>query len=88
MEEEIVKMSAKGQLVVPNVIRKSQKLSPRDRFIALPVGKGVLFKKVEITSVKNQLNSLFKDMQAHFKNKGIKSKDIQEAIKWARQKSS
>lgn len=87
MEEELVKMSAKGQLVVPNPIRKSQNLAPMDRFIAIPVQKGVLFKKVAIPQL-NNIGTLLKDIERHFKNKGIKRKDVQEAVRWARQKSS
>ena len=87
MEEELVKMSAKGQLVVPNIIRKAQSLSPTDRFIALPVKEGVLFKKVEIPKLDN-ISALLKDIEKHFKKKGVKQKDIQEAVQWARQKSS
>ena len=46
--EEIVKMSNKGQLVVPREIRENQSLSPSDRFVAIGVKEGVLFKKVKI----------------------------------------
>ena len=41
MEEELVKMSSKGQLVVPGSIRKKEKFKPTDRFVAIDVkGRG------------------------------------------------
>jgi len=86
MEEELVKMSEKGQLVVPHSIRNAENLSPSDRFVALPVKGGVLFKKVKIPSVKNKLNSLMKEIESHFKEKKVEPEDVQEAVKWARQR--
>ena len=51
METEIVKMSAKGQLVVPEAIRDLEDFNPGDRFVPLPVKDGVLLKKVEIPKI-------------------------------------
>ncbi|MEK6889548.1 MAG: hypothetical protein AABW80_05585 [Nanoarchaeota archaeon] len=84
--EEIVKMSNKGQLVVPREIRENQSLSPSDRFVAIGVKEGVLFKKVKIPNVKIEFDSLSKDIAQHFKEKQISEEDVKEAVKWGRQK--
>jgi bifunctional DNA-binding transcriptional regulator/antitoxin component of YhaV-PrlF toxin-antitoxin module len=47
MSDDIVMMSSKGQLVVPEEIREQAGSDPSDRFIAVPVDDGVLFKKIE-----------------------------------------
>jgi bifunctional DNA-binding transcriptional regulator/antitoxin component of YhaV-PrlF toxin-antitoxin module len=83
---ELVKMSDKGQLVVPQDIRESQSLTPGERFVAFPVQDGVLFKKVEIPQVKLDFESLAKEIEAQFKKNKVKQKDLAEAVKWARKK--
>jgi bifunctional DNA-binding transcriptional regulator/antitoxin component of YhaV-PrlF toxin-antitoxin module len=85
-EMELVKMSDKGQLVVPQDIRESQSLIPGERFVAFPVQDGVLFKKVELPKVKLDFESLAKEIEAQFKKNKVKQKDLTEAVKWARKK--
>ena len=86
METEFVKMSPKGQLVVPQDIREEEDFEPGDRFIAMPVKEGVLFKKVEMPNVKAEFEKLSKEIQAQFKKQKVTSKDVSEAVKWARKK--
>ena len=81
---ELVKMSGKGQLVVPQDIRDTAKLNPGERFVAFPVQEGVLFKRVDIPKVKLDFKSLTKEIEGQFKKNNIKKCDIKEAIKWAR----
>ncbi len=77
-------MSEKGQLVVPQSIRQMGNLQPGERFIALPVEEGVLFKRVEIPKVKLKFDVLAKEIEEQFKKQKIKESDINEAVKWAR----
>ena len=57
-QEELVKMSEKGQLVVPRRIREKEGFKGSDRFVAIEVKDGVLFKRVEIPKVKIEFESL------------------------------
>ena len=86
MEEELVKMSRKGQLVVPHKIRKKEDFKDSDRFIAIDVKDGVLFKRVNIPDVKIEFESLSNDIASHLKKQKIKQRDVDEAVKWARGK--
>ena len=86
MEEELVKMSEKGQLVVPKRIRKKEGFNISDRFVAIEVKDGVLFKRVDIPQVKIEFESLSRDIESHLKKRKVKQSDITEAVKWARQK--
>lgn len=86
MAEELVKMSGKGQLVVPRRIREKEGFKSTDRFVAIEVKEGVLFKKVQIPEVKIEFDSLSRDIQAHLKNRRVRQTDVADAIKWARQK--
>lgn len=86
METEFVKMSPKGQLVVPQDIREEEAFQPGDRFIVMPVKEGVLFKKVEMPDVKVEFEKLSKEIIAQFKKNKVTSKDITEAVRWARKR--
>lgn len=83
-QEELVKMSEKGQLVVPRKIREKEGFKSSDRFVAIEVKEGVLFKKVEIPDVNIEFESLSRDIQSHFKRYKIKREDVAEAVTWAR----
>lgn len=86
MEEELVKMSPKGQLVVPRDIRAKENFKPSDRFVAFGVKGGVLFKRVNIPDVKAEFESLSKEIAKQFKERKVKESDVKEAVKWARRK--
>lgn len=86
MDAEIVKMSSKGQLVVPQDIREQEGFAPSDRFIPFRVKEGVLFKKLKIPEIKMEFDALAKDIQKQFKKKNISGKDVKEAVKWARRR--
>ncbi len=86
MKEELVKMSPKGQLVVPREIRLKERFKPSDRFIAFDVKGGVLFKKINIPDVRMEFESLSRDIANKFKESKVKEKDVEEAVRWARRK--
>ncbi len=88
MDADIVKMSPKGQLVVPQGIRESEGFDTGDRFVPFHVKGGILFKKVKIPEVKAEFHKLSREIEKQFKKQNIKSKDVDAAVKWARQKSS
>ena len=88
MDTDLVKMSPKGQLVVPQDIRADEGFAPGDRFIHLPIKGGILFKKVEMPDVKSEFQKLSKEIEKQFKKQKVTPEDVDEAIKWARRKSS
>jgi bifunctional DNA-binding transcriptional regulator/antitoxin component of YhaV-PrlF toxin-antitoxin module len=85
-EQELVKMSPKGQLVVPLSIRKLESFKGGDRFISFPVKEGVLFKRVKIPNVKPEFEKLAKEAEEQFKRQKITTKDVAEAVALARKK--
>lgn len=84
---ELVKMSAKGQLVVPDRIREEEGFEAGDRFVPLPVEEGVLFKRVKIPEVKVEFAALAKELNVKFKKEKVTAKTVDEAVKWARKSS-
>jgi AbrB family looped-hinge helix DNA binding protein len=55
VQYEMVKMSPKGQLVVPQEIRAQEGLNPGDRFVPFLVEEGILFKKVNLPVVQEPI---------------------------------
>ena len=84
MTEEIVKMSPKGQLVVPKEIREETGFEPSDRFIAMPIEDGVIFKKVDI-DVEAEYQRLSDHIQQRFDEQDIDEDIVEDAIQWARE---
>ncbi len=84
MATELVKMSAKGQLVVPQEIRETLGLEAGDRFVPFKVESGILFKKVEMPDIKLEFQKLSKEVSTQFKKSKVSKNDISGAIKWAR----
>jgi bifunctional DNA-binding transcriptional regulator/antitoxin component of YhaV-PrlF toxin-antitoxin module len=81
MESEFVKMSPKGQLLVPQGIRDEEAFQVGDRFIAFPVKEGVLFKKVKMPNVKAEFEKLSKELQAQFRKNKVSENDILSNLK-------
>lgn len=88
MDTDLVKMSAKGQLVIPQEIRADEGFIPGDRFVPFPVKGGILFKKVEMPDVKAEFQKLSKEIEKQFQKQNVQTEDVNEAMKWARRKSS
>ena len=86
MDCEIVKMSSKGQLVVPQEIREQAGFEPSDRFVPFRVKEGVLFKKIKMPDIQVEFNSLAKEIQQQFGSRKVTPSDVNEAVKWARKK--
>jgi len=85
MTEEIVKMSSKGQLVVPKKIREQEGFKDSDRFIAVPVEDGVVFKKIDI-DVKKEYEELTEEMRNKMEQRGLSEDEVEEAIEWAKER--
>ena len=77
-------MSPKGQLVVPKAIRKQIGFEPSDRFIAMPVEDGVIFKKIDI-DVEQEYDRLSQQVQKRFEREDIDENAVEDAIEWARE---
>ena len=70
MDTDLVKMSPKGQLVVPQELEKKDSL-PGTAFVSFSVKGGILFKKVKIPEVKAEFEKLSAEIEKQFKRQEL-----------------
>ena len=78
------KMSSKGQVVIPEQIRKSLSLESGTQFIVLGEGDVVVLKTISPPSVR-EFDSVIGRARAQAKAAGMAPEDIGEAIRQSRQ---
>jgi AbrB family looped-hinge helix DNA binding protein len=80
------KMSSKGQVVIPEQIRKELSLESGTQFIVMGEGDVVVLKTISPPSVR-EFNSVIQRAREQAKEAGMEPEDIVEAIKESRQSS-
>jgi len=73
------KMSSKGQIVIPEEIRKALKLMSGDQFVVLGERDVIILKMVTPPSMKD-FDHLVQESRKQAKKARMKKKDIQDAI--------
>jgi AbrB family looped-hinge helix DNA binding protein len=85
-EPEVTTMSEKGQVVIPQSIRKELGIKPKTKFLVYGKGDMVIMKKLELPDLKKEWNDIFKAMDK--KQLKLSDKEIQEEVASARKKRS
>ncbi len=78
-QPEVTTMSAKGQIVIPQSLRRELKLKPRTKFLVFGRGDTVIMKKLELPNVKREWEAIFKLMDK--KNLNLSDEEIQEEVR-------
>jgi AbrB family looped-hinge helix DNA binding protein len=73
------KMSSKGQVVIPEEIRKRLKLKSGSRFVVVSERDVVILKRISPPSM-DEFDALIADARKKAKQVGMKRSDIEEAI--------
>ena len=77
------RMSSKGQIVIPETIRKRLNLQPGAQFIVVGEDDVVILKAITTPSMET-FDTLIKEARQQAKLAGLKRKDIADAISRAR----
>ena len=85
MNVSTTKMSSKGQIVIPEDIRKQLGLSAGSQFIVIGSQDAVILKTIQPPSVK-EVKPLLASARASARKAGAKKSDVSKAIKKARAK--
>jgi AbrB family looped-hinge helix DNA binding protein len=77
-EPEVTTISEKGQVVIPQSIRKELGIKPRTKFLVFGRGDTVIMKRLELPDVKKEWDDIFRMMD----KKGLKlsEEEIQKEI--------
>ena len=81
-EPEITTISEKGQVVIPQSIRKELGIKPKNKFLVYGRGDTIIMKKLEIPSLKKEWDDIFKLMDK--KQLKMTDEEIQKEIAVAR----
>lgn len=79
------KLSSKGQVVIPESIRKHLHLKEGDQFVVVGEGDSVIFKAITPPSLK-QLNGLLAQARQKAREAGMRPSDVKVAIAKARRR--
>lgn len=77
------RLSSKGQVVIPEEVRKTLHLKEGDQFIVIGKGDAVILKTITPPSI-DEFEELLKEAQEQAKRVGLKKEDIKKAIKKVR----
>ena len=80
------KMSSKGQVVIPEDIRKRLKIKPGSQFVVVGEDDTVIFKMITAPDM-SQFDELITRARVQAKKVGLKQSDISSAIKRVRSRS-
>lgn len=81
-EPEVTTMSEKGQVVIPQSIRKELGIKPKTKFLVYGRGDTVIMKKLDLPDLKKEWEEIFKLMDR--KELKISDEEIQKEIAEAR----
>ena len=81
---EVTRMSSKGQVVIPKDIRENLKLKEGDKLIAYNKGDLIILRRLE--GEESILSLLSQPISRKIAELGVTRKDLDDAIRWAREK--
>ena len=77
-EPQITTISQKGQVVIPQSIRKELGIKPKTKFLIYGKGDTVVMKKLPLPDLKKEWDNIFAEMDK--KNLNLTEEDIQKEI--------
>lgn len=77
-EPEVTTISEKGQVVIPQSIRKQLGIKPKNKFLVYGKGDTIIMKKLELPSLKKEWDDIFKLMDK--KELKMSEEEIQKEI--------
>jgi AbrB family looped-hinge helix DNA binding protein len=77
-EPQVTTISEKGQIVIPQSIRKELGIKPKTKFLVYGKGDTVIMKKLELPDIKKEWNEIFKVMDK--KNLKLSESEIQKEV--------
>ena len=77
-EPQVTTISEKGQIVIPQSIRKELGIKPKTKFLVYGKGDTVIMKKLDLPDMKKEWNEIFKAMDQ--KNLNLSESEIKKEV--------
>ncbi len=87
IETSVLRISSKGQIVIPSLWRKRMNLKAGESLLAMGEGDVLLLKKIEKTALRAEFEETVKPIRRKIKKLGITKKDVDSAVKKVRKYS-
>lgn len=81
-EPKVTTISEKGQVVIPQSLRKEMKIKPKTKFLVFGRGDTVIMKRLTLPNVKEEWGEIFRMMDK--KRLRFSEKDVQAEIEASR----
>lgn len=78
---EVIRLSSKGQVVIPKSIREKMNLKNGDKLIAFTSGDLIILRKVREESAFNLMSRSIREKIAGL---GVERAEVEKAVSWAR----
>jgi AbrB family looped-hinge helix DNA binding protein len=80
-EPEVVVVSSKGQVVIPQTIREKLRIGPKTKLLVYSYQDGVIMKKLEIPDLAKELEEVYKKVDERIAKYGeLSEEEINEII--------
>ena len=79
------KLSSKGQVVIPEDVRKELGLEPGAQFVVMGEGDLVILKKIEAPD-RSEFLALAKKVRSQVRKAGVKRSDVKSAVRTVRRR--
>ena len=80
----VAKITGKGQLTIPKASRDALNLRDGEYVLLYPQGEGVRMERADVSPVE-RFETLAVRTGERFAGQGVKPRDVEEAIRWARE---
>jgi len=84
MQVELTRISEKGQIVIPNTLRKEMQINRSDQFMIFGENNTIILKKIEKPAIKKTFDEIAEPLRKVSKEIGLSKKDLAKAIKEVR----
>ena len=80
-EPDIVVVSSKGQVVIPQAIREKLSIGPKTKLLVYGHGDGLIMKKIKVPDSAEELEELYERIDARIASYGeLSEKEIDEIV--------
>lgn len=83
----MTRLSERGQIVIPNEMRKRMGLKVGTRFLVMALDDSILLRKVELSQERLRLKQLLEESKKKAKKAGFTEKEIERLISVTRKAS-